>query len=62
MGRSFGIVRIMSLRRWWVLLWALALLGLGPAARLEAAWMWSPNTGWVGPSGAVKDTPHEQLA
>jgi len=27
-----------------------------------AAWVWSPQTGWVGPSGAVKDTPQEQLA
>jgi len=26
-----------------------------------AGWVWSPNTGWVGPSGAVKDTPEEQL-
>ena len=28
----------------------------------EAAWIWSPQTGWVGPSGAVKDSPEEQLA
>ncbi len=27
-----------------------------------AAWMWSPQTGWIGPTGAVKDTPEEQLA
>lgn len=26
-----------------------------------AAWVWSPQTGWVGPTGAVKDTPQEQL-
>ena len=29
---------------------------------LEAAWVWSPQTGWIGPGGAVKDTPEEQLA
>src|SRR3990167_5046634 len=28
----------------------------------SAGWIWSPQTGWVGPSGAVKDTPEEQLA
>jgi outer membrane protein assembly factor BamD (BamD/ComL family) len=31
-----------------------------PAA--EAAWVWTPETGWVGPSGPVKGTPEEQLA
>jgi outer membrane assembly lipoprotein YfiO len=30
----------------------------GPA---EAAWVWSPQTGWIGPSGAVKDSPEQQL-
>ena len=39
--------------------WAVALGGM-PAA--QAAWVWSPSTGWVGPSGAVKDSPQEQLA
>ena len=34
-------------------------LGLAPAA--FAGWMWSPQTGWVGPTGAVKDSPEEQL-
>jgi outer membrane assembly lipoprotein YfiO len=24
--------------------------------------VWTPYTGWIGPSGAVKDTPQEQLA
>ena len=28
----------------------------------SAGWIWSPHTGWVGPSGAVRDTPEEQLA
>ncbi len=27
-----------------------------------AGWVWSPQTGWIGPTGAVKDTPEEQLA
>lgn len=38
------------------------LAGAAQPCRVDAAWVWSPNTGWVGPSGAVKDTPHEQLA
>jgi outer membrane assembly lipoprotein YfiO len=38
----------------------LLVCGIGmPSA--SAAWIWSPQTGWVGPSGAVKDTPGEQL-
>lgn len=46
--------------------WCLGMLGLlvilaGFPARLEAAWVWSPQTGWIGPSGAVKDTPKAQL-
>ncbi len=41
----------------------LGILLLGaPAAPVQAAWVWSPDTGWVGPSGAVRDTPEEQLA
>lgn len=43
-----------------LLLIGLLLRGAGvPSA--SAAWIWSPQTGWVGPSGAVKDTPGEQL-
>jgi outer membrane protein assembly factor BamD (BamD/ComL family) len=38
-------------------LWTALVVG-----RAEAAWVWSPRTGWVGPSGAVKDSPEEQLA
>ena len=34
-------------------------LSAAPAAR--AAWVWTPQTGWIGPSGAVKDSPEEQL-
>lgn len=34
---------------------------VGVAGQLEAGWTWSPQTGWIGPSGAVKDTPAEQL-
>ena len=37
----------------------LASLSAPPAA--FAAWIWSPQTGWVGPSGAVQDTPEAQL-
>lgn len=34
----------------------------GPATDASAAFVWSPQTGWIGPSGAVKDSPEEQLA
>ena len=37
---------------------ALSTAGASPAF---AGWMWSPQTGWIGPTGAVKDTPEEQL-
>lgn len=41
---------------------SLAVLLAAPSPRAEAAFVWSPKTGWVGPGGAVKDTPEEQLA
>jgi outer membrane protein assembly factor BamD len=34
---------------------------LGPPSA-SAEWIWSPQTGWIGPAGAVKDSPEEQLA
>ena len=37
-----------------------ALVGVSPAPAF-AGWIWSPQTGWVGPTGAVKDSPEEQL-
>lgn len=37
------------------------MLMAAAAPRAESAWIWSPQTGWVGPTGAVKDTPEEQL-
>ena len=43
-----------------ICLFFLASLSAPPAAFAE--WVWSPQTGWIGPSGAVKDTPEEQLA
>ena len=47
-----------------VMLVGVALLGLLSAGPMlvEAGWVWTPHTGWIGPSGAVKDTPPEQLA
>ncbi len=36
-----------------------ALVSFAPAA--AADWVWSPGTGWIGPRGAVRDTPSEQL-
>ena len=44
----------------WVAVLIVAVLA-APAAS-DAAWVWSPRTGWIGPSGAVKDTPEAQLA
>ena len=35
------------------------LVGAPPAF---AGWVWSPQTGWIGPTGVVKDSPEEQLA
>ena len=39
-----------------------ALLSAAVAPSAFAAWIWSPQTGWIGPTGAVKDSPEEQLA
>lgn len=36
-----------------------AMTVLAPPA--FAGWVWSPQTGWIGPTGAVKDSPEEQL-
>ena len=38
------------------------LMMMAMAKPASAGWVWSPQTGWVGPTGAVKDTPEEQLA
>jgi len=35
---------------------------IAAAPPVFAAWVWSPQTGWIGPTGAVKDSPEEQLA
>ena len=45
----------------WIWCFSLLVLLAGLPARLEAAWVWSPQTGWIGPAGAVKDTPEAQL-
>ena len=44
-----------------VLLIAGLLMMMGMAPPAFAGWVWSPQTGWIGPTGAVKDTPGEQL-
>ena len=49
------------MRSCWVFLLIFLVVLSGMAGRLEAAWVWSPQTGWIGPSGAVKDTPKAQL-
>jgi len=38
------------------------LMSVALAPPALAAWVWSPQTGWIGPSGVVKDSPEEQLA
>ena len=43
-----------------LLLMLLLCAALAPAA--QAGWIWSPQTGWIGPSGAATDSPEEQLA
>lgn len=40
----------------------LFLVTLAVAPSAFAGWVWSPQTGWIGPTGAVKDSPEEQLA
>lgn len=51
-----------SMRRNGILPFLLAcLLSAAMAPSAFAGWIWSPQTGWVGPTGAVKDSPEEQL-
>ena len=38
------------------------LISAAMAPPAFAGWIWSPQTGWIGPTGAVKDSPEEQLA
>jgi len=38
------------------------VLAFSAAPAAFAAWVWSPQTGWIGPTGAVQDTPEAQLA
>ena len=45
-----------------LMLVGIALLLMAQPGSVFAAWVWSPQTGWVGRGGAVKDTPEEQLA
>ncbi len=49
-----------SLRISHLIIAGLLLAAAAPSA--NAAWVWSPQTGWVGPSGVVKDSPEAQLA
>ena len=49
------------MKKSFLLLFAVYLLSAAACPPVFAAWVWSPQTGWVGPSGAVKDTPEEQL-
>ena len=51
------------MRRFRLALIASLLVGivLSPATPAQAGWVWKPQTGWIGPAGAVKDSPEEQL-
>ena len=44
----------------WILLASFLSALLAPPC--FAGWVWSPQTGWIGPTGAVKDSPQEQLS
>jgi outer membrane assembly lipoprotein YfiO len=44
-----------------ILILSALLMSLAAAPAASAEWIWSPQTGWIGPGGAVKDTPGEQL-
>ena len=55
-------VSTMIPRRILPLFCVIILLAAAAAPSASAGWVWSPQTGWVGPTGAVKDTPEEQLA
>lgn len=48
-------------RRWSAFQLILVLLLASPPVLVQAAWVWSPETGWIGPAGAPKDTPEAQL-
>jgi outer membrane assembly lipoprotein YfiO len=48
-------------RRWIKFFLPFAIFILAFPLSASAAWVWTPQTGWIGPSGAVKDTPEEQL-
>ena len=37
------------------------IFSLCGAPLASAEWVWSPQTGWIGPGGAVKDNPEDQL-
>lgn len=49
----------MCTRRWLCIVVMIVLVGPMPSA--AAGWIWTPQTGWIGATGAVKDTPEEQL-
>ncbi len=48
-------------RRLTLILLVLAAAVCAEPQPASAEWVWSPQTGWIGPTGAVKDTPEEQL-
>ena len=59
--RNFGIVFPSMRKRIPTLFLSGLLLCVADVPSASAAWVWSPQTGWVGPGGAVKDSPEEQL-
>ena len=61
MSQFANVMSSMKRLRSFLLICVFVLAGI-PAPRAWAGWVWSPRTGWIGPTGAVKDTPEEQLA
>ena len=48
-------------RRFSILVLVTVGLVIASAPPAFAGWVWTPQTGWIGPGGAVKDSPDEQL-
>ena len=59
--RCRGRCKEEKLHGWAWLVSGLLMGSLWAMPMASAEWIWSPQTGWIGPSGAVKDTPEEQL-
>ncbi len=61
MKKNYGIVSASMSRRSLLHIVLALLLSATACPSAFAGWVWSPQTGWIGPGGAVKDSPEEQL-